>query len=41
MKHPTPKEVLGERILLGTALAALAGYLALAWSVLHEGRKKR
>ncbi len=29
-----------ERALLGTALAALAGYLVLAWTILREGTAK-
>lgn len=29
-----------ERVLLGTALAALAGYLALAWTILRDGTAK-
>ena len=35
------KERLTERALLVTALAALAGYMVLAWSVLHKVRADR
>jgi hypothetical protein len=35
------KEKLAERALLGTALAALAGYLALAFAILRRERKNR
>lgn len=35
----THNEKLIERLLLGTALATLAGYLGLAWSILHKERR--
>lgn len=34
------KERLLERVALGAAFALLAGYLGLAWAVLHGGRSK-
>lgn len=35
------KEKALERILLGTALATLAGYLALAFAVLQRGKPRK